>query len=83
MQSMMFDPSTGATPSPDMLDFEQFTYAGWASTQSIGTTQWVVMDFEPGQVMISCWIPDPVAGGTPHALEGMLQLFLVAERSRS
>jgi hypothetical protein len=80
MGSMMFDPSGGATPSPDMLDFEQFTYAGWASTQSIGTTQWVVMDFEPGQALISCWIPDPLAQGTPHALEGMMQLFTIAER---
>lgn len=79
MGSMMFDPSTGGTPSPDMLDFEQFTFAGWASTQSIGTTQWVVMDFEPGQAILACWIPDPLAEGTPHALEGMLQFFPVVE----
>jgi hypothetical protein len=79
MGSMMFDPSTGGTPSPDMLDFEQFTFAGWASTQSIGTTQWVVMDFEPGQAILACWIPDPLAEGIPHALEGMLQIFPVAE----
>jgi hypothetical protein len=79
MGSMMFDPSTGATPSPDMLDFEQLTYAGWASAQSIGTTQWVVMDFAPGQAILACWIPDPLADFTPHALEGMLQIFPVAE----
>jgi hypothetical protein len=79
MGTMMFDPSTGATPSPDMLDFEQITFSGWASTQSIGTTQWVVMDFEPGQTVLACWIPDPLAGGVPHALEGMLQIFPIAE----
>jgi hypothetical protein len=79
MGSFMFDPSGGATPSPSMLDFEQFAFAGWASTQSIGTTQWVVMNFEPGQTILACWIPDPLAGGTPHALEGMLQIFPVAE----
>src|SRR5918993_4140276 len=79
MGSMMFDPSAGATPSPEMIDFEQLTYAGWASTQSIGTNQWVVMDFAPGQVILACWIPDPLADFTPHALEGMLQLFPVAE----
>ena len=79
MGSMMFDPSAGATPSPEMIDFEQLTYAGWASAQSIGTTQWVVMDFAPGQVILACWIPDPLADFTPHALEGMLQLFPVAE----
>jgi hypothetical protein len=75
--TFMFDPSTGATPSPDMLDFEQVSYAGWAGTQSIGTTQWTVFDLQPGQVLIDCFIPDPLAGGTPHAFEGMLQLFEV------
>jgi hypothetical protein len=78
MSSMMFDPSTGATPSPDMLDFSQLSLNGWASAQSTGTTQWVVLDLEPGQVILSCWVPDPLAGGAPHAMEGMIQLFDVA-----
>jgi hypothetical protein len=78
MASFMFDPSTGATPSPDMLDFEQFTFAGWAGTQAAGATQWVVMDLDPGQAILACWIPDPVAGGVPHALEGMLQVVDVS-----
>lgn len=75
MATFMFDPSTGATPSPDMLDFERVTFAGWASTQSADTTQWVVMDFAPGQTLLGCYIPDPLAGGVPHAFEGMLQIF--------
>jgi hypothetical protein len=79
MGTFMFDPSGGATPSADMLDFEQFTFVGWAGTQSIGTTQWVVMDLDPGQVLLSCFIPDPLAEFTPHAFEGMLQIFPVAE----
>lgn len=78
MGTFMFDPSSGATPSPTMLDFEQFSFAGWAGTQSSGTTQWVVMDLAPGQVLLTCFIPDPVAGGTPHAFEGMLHLLEVA-----
>jgi hypothetical protein len=78
MAAFMFDPSTGATPGPDMLDFERVTYAGWAGVQSIGTTQWVVMDFAPGQTLLTCFIPDPLAGGTPHAFEGMAQLFDIA-----
>jgi hypothetical protein len=78
MATFMFDPSSGATPSPDMLDFEKVTFAGWAATQSPGTTQWVIMNFSPGQALIACFIPDPEAGGVPHAFEGMLQLFDVA-----
>jgi hypothetical protein len=79
MATFMFDPSGGATPSPDMLDFEKVTFVGYAATQSPETTQWVVMNLEPGQVLIDCFIPDPEAGGIPHAFEGMLQLFDVAE----
>lgn len=79
MATMMSDPSGGATPSPDVLDFEQFTYAGWAGTQSPGTTQWVVMDFAPGQTLLACFIPDPLAGGVPHAFEGMIQIFDISE----
>jgi hypothetical protein len=78
MNSMMFDPATGATPSPDMIDFSQLSVNAWASAQSTGTTQWVVFDLEPGQAVLSCFVPDPLAGGTPHAFEGMLQLFDVS-----
>ena len=79
MATFMFDPSSGATPSPDMIDPEQFTAAGWAGTQSIATTQWVVMDFAPGQTLLTCFSPDPLAGGIPHALEGMMEVIPVAE----
>ena len=79
MAAFMFDPSTGATPSPDMLDFEQMSVAGYASTQSIGTTQWVVMDLQPGRTMIACFVPDPLAGGTPHAFEGMVEVLGASE----
>jgi hypothetical protein len=79
MASFMFDPASGATPSPDILDFEQFSFAGWAGTQSAGTTQWVVMDLEPGQAILTCWIPDPLAGGIPHALQGMIEIVEVGQ----
>ncbi len=79
MNSMMFDPASGGTPAADLLDFSQVSFVGWAATQSTDTTQWVVMDMDPGQVVLACWIPDPLAGGMPHAMEGMLQIFDVAE----
>lgn len=78
MNSMMFDPSSGATPPADVLDFEQFSFGGYASVQSAGTTQWVIMDLVAGQAILVCFIPDPEAGGVPHAFEGMTQLVDVA-----
>jgi hypothetical protein len=76
--SLMFDPSTGATPPPDLVDEERLTLSGYAGVQSIGTTQWVVMDFDPGQAVFLCFVPDPVAEGIPHVMEGMISLVPVA-----
>jgi hypothetical protein len=79
MGALMFDPTAGGTPPPDAIDFSQVRYAAYVSTQSAGTTTWAVMDLQPGQVVLECWIPDPLAGDIPHALEGMIQLFDVAQ----
>ncbi|MDQ2654071.1 MAG: hypothetical protein M3Z20_13645 [Chloroflexota bacterium] len=78
MGAMMFDPTSGGTPPPDAIDFSLMQGVAYVSTQSSGTTTWAVMDVQPGQVGLECWIPDPLAGDIPHALEGMIQLFDVA-----
>lgn len=74
MNAMMFDPSSGATPTPDMLDFEQMAFASYAAAQGTSTTQWVTMNLTAGQAILVCFIADPEAGGVPHAFEGMTQL---------
>jgi hypothetical protein len=66
------------TPEPERIDVNQITTAGYASTQSAGTSQWVVMNFTPGQAFIVCFVPDPQADGAPHAAEGMVALVDVA-----
>ncbi len=79
MDFLMFDPSSGATPGAEMLDETLLTFPMYAPTQSVGTTQWVELNAEPGQVIIVCFVPDPVADGIPHAFEGMVSLLPVAE----
>jgi hypothetical protein len=78
MEFIMFDPSSGATPSPNMLDETLLTFPIYAPVQSVGTTQWVELNAESGQVIIVCFVPDPVAGGIPHAFEGMVSLLPVS-----
>lgn len=78
MAAMSFDPSTGATPAPDMLDFNQFAFAGWVGAQSLGTKQWVTLDLQPGQAILQCFVTDPQAGEVPHAFEGMTEVVPVA-----
>jgi hypothetical protein len=36
------------------------------------------LNAESGQVIIVCFVPDPVAGGIPHAFEGMVSLLPVS-----
>ena len=79
MNAMMFDPTMGGTPPPDAIDFSQTIFVTYVPTQSSGTTTWAELDLQPGQVVMECWIPDPLAGDIPHALEGMIQVFEVAE----
>ena len=79
MEFITFDPSTGATPSPNMLDETLLTFPIYAPVQSVGATQWVELNVESGSVIIVCFVPDPVTGGTPHAFEGMVNLLPVAE----
>jgi hypothetical protein len=74
MATLTFDPSSGATPGPDVLDVDRITTAAYVGPQSIATTQWVTMDLEPGQIVLLCFIDDPQADNMPHYLEGMAEL---------
>lgn len=75
LHSLFMGESTGpGTPAPERIDTSRITTAGYASTQSAGTTQWVEMNFTPGQVFMLCFVPDPDADGKPHAFEGMVAL---------
>jgi hypothetical protein len=78
MGAFMGDPMAEGTPAADVIDFSLIQGVAYVPTQSTGTTTWTVLDLQPGQVGIECWIPDPLAGDMPHAMEGMMQLFDVA-----
>ena len=79
MGAFMFDPTSEGTPPPDAIDFSLIQGVAYVPTKSTGTTTWAVFDLQPGQVGVECWIPDPLAGDIPHAMEGMIQLFDVAQ----
>lgn len=56
-------------------DFEFITFTG---TQSIGTSQWITVDLEPGTYGLVCFFPD-MADGLPHAYKGMYTVVEVGE----
>lgn len=76
---LTFDPSSGATPSPDMPNPEEWLEAGYAASQSADTTQWLALDLQPGYYVLACFIPDPTNEGTPHAFEGMVEIIPVGD----
>ena len=67
----------GAPLPEGVPDPEQLQPVFYASTQASGSTQYVVANLGPGYHILACFIPDPLAGGIPHAFEGMIQVVPV------
>lgn len=53
-----------------------FASAGGMTPIDVGASSFLEMDFEPGEYLFICFIPDP-ADGTPHMAKGMVQAFTV------
>jgi hypothetical protein len=70
----------GATPDPSLglPSEEQLTIPAFAASQSAGTTQWLIANFDPGSYATLCFIPDPEHGGAPHSMLGMVAVFEIA-----
>ena len=75
MELVMFDPST-ATPTPDMLSFEELVDAVDTTVLSPDQTEWIAVDLAPGAYAMMCFIPD-LATKAPHAAHGMIRVFVV------
>jgi hypothetical protein len=79
MQLLMLDPESGATPPPGLPSFEEFTFPHFVPVQSSGTTQWHAVNLEPGYYVAVCFVEDPTKENIPHAFEGMIEVFEVAD----
>ncbi|HEV2074184.1 MAG TPA: hypothetical protein VGR29_11150 [Thermomicrobiales bacterium] len=69
------------TGTPAAVDFnpdEDLEEAFYSGTQSMGTSQWIVADIQPGTLIMICFFPD-IEDGMPHAFYGMYTIVEVAE----
>lgn len=66
------DDATPPAGSPNPADFAT---RGGVILQSPGTTVWPVLDLPEGHYVMVCFMPDPMHGGIPHAMEGMITIF--------
>lgn len=64
-----------ATPEAGGLSQSDFQDRGGVIMQSSGTTCWPVLDLPSGRYAALCFVPDPVHGMIPHAMEGMVAVF--------
>lgn len=67
--------SDNATPPPGSPNPAEFESYGGVILQSPGTTVWPVLDLPEGRYVMVCFMPDPMHGGIPHAMEGMITVF--------
>jgi hypothetical protein len=56
---------------------------GGVTPMSVGESNWVSVDLEPGTYGLICFIPDQRGDGKPHFMHGMTKEFEVGEESAS
>jgi hypothetical protein len=67
----------GGTPPAGLPDPATLAEGFYAAVQSADTVQYVAVNLDAGYYVAMCFVPDPNAGGIPHAFEGMIEVFEV------
>jgi hypothetical protein len=57
---------------------EEWGFAAYAGTISMGATEWIATDLEPGTYVLVCFVPD-IESGMPHAYLGMYDIVTVGD----
>jgi hypothetical protein len=78
VEAALVDERTG-TPAAGSFDLDtDLTTVFTSTTQSPGTSLWLVVDLQPGTYLLACFFPDAV-DGLPHANHGMYTVIDVTE----
>jgi uncharacterized cupredoxin-like copper-binding protein len=67
-----------APGSPPPAGPPPFTPIGGTVGLSPQQHAWLALDLAPGNYLLMCFLPDPVKGGLPHAVEGMVRGFTIS-----
>ena len=71
-------PTADAAAAAGVSSPEEWGFAAYAGTISMGATEWVTADLEPGTYVLLCFVPD-LASGMPHAYLGMYDVITVGD----
>jgi len=81
---MVLDAEMAGTPTADaaaaagVSNPDEWRFAEYAGTISMGATEWIAADLEPGTYVLICFAPD-IESGMPHAYLGMYDVLTVGD----
>src|SRR5215208_6105006 len=63
-------PTADAAAAAGVSNPDEWEFAEYAGTISMGASEWIATDLEPGTYILVCFVPD-IESGMPHAFLGM------------
>ncbi len=81
---MLLEAEMAGTPTADVAaaagvsNPDEWEFAGYAGTLSMGATEWIPVDLEPGTYVLVCFVPD-IESDMPHAYLGMYDVITVGD----
>jgi hypothetical protein len=82
--SMLLEAEMAGTPTADaaaaagLSNPDEWKFAEYAGTISMGATEWIATDLDPGTYVLVCFVPD-IETGMPHAFLGMVDVVTVGD----
>jgi hypothetical protein len=82
--SMLLEAEMAGTPTADaaaamgVSNPDEWGFAEFAGTISMGATEWIATDLDPGTYVLVCFVPD-IESGMPHAYLGMADVVTVGD----
>ena len=82
--SMLLEAEMAGTPTADaaaaagVSNPDEWGFAEFAGTISMGASEWIATDLDPGTYVLVCFVPD-IESGIPHAYLGMADVVTVGD----
>jgi hypothetical protein len=81
---MLLEAEMAGTPPADVAaaagvsNPDEWGFAAYAGTLSMGGVEWIPVDLEPGTYVLVCFVPE-IGSGIPHAYQGMYDVITVGD----
>jgi hypothetical protein len=69
-------PTADAAAAAGVSNPDEWRFAEYAGTISMGATEWIAVNLAPGTYVLVCFVPE-IGTGVPHAYQGMYDVISV------